>query len=49
MTLGSTKGGAVKLTDDADVTVALGIGEGIETRSACSACRNGSAPRSGRC
>jgi phage/plasmid primase-like uncharacterized protein len=31
MMLGSLKGGAVKLTDDAEVTTALGVGEGIET------------------
>ena len=31
MTLGSMQGGAVKLTDDAEVTNAVGIGEGIET------------------
>ncbi len=31
LALGSTKNGAVKLTDDADVTTGLFIGEGIET------------------
>lgn len=31
MSLGPIKGGAVKLTDDAEVTKALGTGEGIET------------------
>ncbi|GAN52301.1 hypothetical protein ME121_6432 [Methylobacterium sp. ME121] len=31
LTLGPTKGGAVKMTSDADVTTCLGIGEGIET------------------
>lgn len=31
MTLGPIGGGAVKLTDDADVTLCLGIGEGIES------------------
>lgn len=31
MVLGSLLGGAVKLTDDADVTKAVGIGEGIES------------------
>jgi len=31
LTLGSTRGGAIKLADDAEVTIALAIGEGIET------------------
>ncbi|KQP91546.1 hypothetical protein ASF57_23025 [Methylobacterium sp. Leaf117] len=31
LTLGPVKGGAVKLTADAEVTTCLGIGEGIET------------------
>ena len=31
MALGSLQGGAVKLTDDAEVTKAVGIGEGIES------------------
>jgi hypothetical protein len=31
MSLGPIKGGAVKLTDDAEVTQALGVGEGIES------------------
>lgn len=31
LTLGSIRGGVVKLADDADVTTALGVGEGIET------------------
>ena len=31
MALGPIQGGAIKLTDDAEVTKALGIGEGIET------------------
>jgi hypothetical protein len=31
MALGPVAGGAIKLTDDADVTLCLGIGEGIET------------------
>lgn len=31
LSLGPTSGGAVKLTDDADVTVCLGVTEGLET------------------
>jgi putative DNA primase/helicase len=31
LTLGPTRGGAVKLTDDAEVTTVIAIGEGIET------------------
>ena len=31
LSLGPVGGGAVKLTDDADVTTGIGIGEGIET------------------
>lgn len=31
LALGPCRGGAVKLTDDTDVTTALGIGEGLET------------------
>jgi Toprim domain/Zinc-binding domain of primase-helicase len=31
LSLGSTKGGAIKLTDNADVTTCLGTGEGVES------------------
>ncbi len=31
LSLGPTGGGAVKLTDDADVTTCLGLGEGLES------------------
>jgi hypothetical protein len=31
LALGTTKGGAIKLTPDEDVTTCLGVGEGLET------------------
>jgi putative DNA primase/helicase len=48
MSLGPTAGGAIKLTPDENVTIALGVAEGIETHSACSACPSGRARRCGR-